>query len=62
MPSEQPGWPIGLRHVLEAIAECRAFVAGMSCWHFLAPLTHEPSASAALAFTSRRIYHRDISP
>jgi uncharacterized protein with HEPN domain len=30
MPSEQPGWPIRLRHVLEAIAECRAFVAGMS--------------------------------
>jgi uncharacterized protein with HEPN domain len=30
MSSDEAGWPLRLRHALEAIAECRQFVAGMS--------------------------------
>jgi uncharacterized protein with HEPN domain len=36
MLSEQLGWRLRLRHVLEAIAECRAFAAGMSYEAFCA--------------------------
>lgn len=31
MSSDRAGWRLRLRHVLDSIAECRSFVAGMTC-------------------------------